>query len=187
MENKASEGAATGAIGIGSQFNTSKAIRTHGNQNKASRVSHTVSKHIHKAIRDAESKLNVSFPAEGTKPVNEETEYHTSDSTPNRSCKGSRENVTSIPRKVWVQEWTKENPHNQPWHGLALSGLLPDARSCKSWLNDGKESLSGQSSLLIGHPSSGGGGAGTSKADAGWKYGRSRTVASDPGGAIRAK
>src|SRR5271156_2476252 len=100
MENKASARVASRAIGTGSQFNSSKAMITRGNYNKAPQVPYTISKHIYEAIRDAESKLNLSSPAEGTNLANKEYEHNPSDSMKNRPCNVSRENETHLPR-LW--------------------------------------------------------------------------------------
>jgi hypothetical protein len=155
MENKASARVASRAIGTGSQFNSSKAMITRGNCNKAPQVPYTISKHIYEAIRDAESKLNLSSPAEGTNLANKEYEHNPSDSMKNRPCNVSREDETHLPRQVWMQQWTKEDSQNQPWHGLAMDGMAPDARSCKSLVSKGKDSSSGQFTLCTAPPSSG--------------------------------
>ena len=131
-EKKTSERAAIEIIGTGSLFNTSKAIKAYINPKNASQVSYMVGKHIRQAIYNAEARFNVLFAMEATKIPNSETESQLGGNTLERSHNLRRDNVTSPPSKTWWQEMVEEDPHNQPWHGLALGSMPPDERATVS-------------------------------------------------------
>lgn len=132
MEIKTLESATTETIGTGSLFNTLEATKTCNTRKNASKVSYTADRHIPKAICDAEAKLSVLVAMESTKNAGVETKSQLSADTLDGSHYPHRQNVTSPQSKTWVQEWVEEDPHNQPWHGLALDGMLPYERATAS-------------------------------------------------------